>query len=96
MKYLTIKETAVRWGISERTVNKLCAEGRVEGAEKFGSVWSIPEDAEKPIDPRKLRKLQAEAQTVTEEIEPIIEKTIHIARYSGNQRVSQYSEVTNR
>lgn len=79
MKYLTIKETAVRWGVSERTVNKLCAEGRVEGAQKFGSVWSIPEDAEKPIDPRKLRKLQAEAQTVTEETESIIEKTIHMA-----------------
>lgn len=61
MKYLTIKETAVRWGVSERTVNKLCADGRVEGALKFGSVWSIPEDAEKPIDPRKLKKLQAEA-----------------------------------
>ncbi len=56
MKYLTIKETALRWGVSERTVNSLCSQGRVEGAEKFGTSWAIPETAEKPRDPRKERK----------------------------------------
>ncbi len=55
MKYLTIKETALRWGVSERTVNSLCTQGRVLGASKFGGAWAIPENAEKPDDPRRVR-----------------------------------------
>ncbi len=59
-KYLTIKETALRWGVSARTVNSLCTQGRVAGAEKFGGAWAIPENAEKPDDPRRDRKKRAE------------------------------------
>ncbi len=62
MKYLTIKETALRWGVSERTVNALCSQGRIAGAKKFGIAWAIPEDVEKPDDPRRERKKQAELQ----------------------------------
>ncbi len=58
MNYLTIKETAFRWGVSERTVNALCSQGRVSGAAKFGKAWAIPEDAEKPSDPRKNKDRQ--------------------------------------
>ncbi len=59
MNYLTIKETALRWGVSERTVSALCSAGRVAGAKKFGTTWAIPADAEKPDDPRRERKKQA-------------------------------------
>ncbi len=59
MNYKTIKETALRWGVSERTVSSLCSQGRVAGAQKFGTSWAIPEDAEKPDDPRRERKKQA-------------------------------------
>ncbi len=55
MKYITIKEAAQKWGISERTVQTLCSAGRVPGAEKFGGSWAIPENAEKPGDPRRAR-----------------------------------------
>ncbi len=61
MNYITIKETALRWGVSERTVNSLCTQGRVAGAKKFGAAWAIPEQAEKPDDPRRERKKQAAA-----------------------------------
>ncbi len=56
MKYLTIKETALRWGVSDRTVNSLCLKGRIKGATKIGTVWAIPDNAEKPDDPRRERK----------------------------------------
>ncbi len=56
MEYTTVKETALRWGVSVRTVNSLCAQGRVAGAVKFGTAWAIPEDAEKPGDPRRAQK----------------------------------------
>lgn len=56
MEYLTSSEIAKIWGISSRRVTLLCNEGRVEGAEKKGSIWLIPEMAQKPTDPRKKRK----------------------------------------
>ena len=45
-------QTAERWGISTRRIQILCGEGRVPGAIRIGSVWGIPEDAEKPADAR--------------------------------------------
>ena len=50
--YTTIHEISKKWGISERRVNVLCSEGRIEGAVKFGNTWAIPEKAEKPADAR--------------------------------------------
>jgi len=46
------KQTAEHWGISTRRIQILCGEGRVPGAIRIGSVWGIPEDAEKPADAR--------------------------------------------
>lgn len=51
--YLSIREAACKWGVSERRVNQYCAEGRIPGAERFGRSWAIPENAKKPCDPRK-------------------------------------------
>lgn len=50
--YLKIREAAEKWGISERRINELCLEGRLEGAVKFGNTWAIPDDLEKPDDAR--------------------------------------------
>lgn len=51
--YMTIAETAKKWRIGERRINTLCLEGRIKGAEKFGTAWAIPSDAEKPADKRE-------------------------------------------
>lgn len=53
MKLLTTTETAKRWGISARRIALLCSQDRVKGAEKIGNTWLIPDNAEKPQDPRK-------------------------------------------
>lgn len=45
-------ETAEKWGISHRRVSILCNQGRISGAQRAGSRWIIPEDAEKPADAR--------------------------------------------
>lgn len=52
MKYLSIKQTAERWGISSRRIQILCKEERIPGAFLVGNSWAIPEDAEKPKDQR--------------------------------------------
>lgn len=50
--YITAKEAAEKWGISQRRVQLLCVQGRIKGAQKYASVWAIPKDAEKPKDER--------------------------------------------
>lgn len=41
------------WGISERRIQKLCSENRIEGVVRFSRVWAIPKNAEKPKDARR-------------------------------------------
>ena len=48
MRYLSAKEAAEKWGISERSVRNYCASGRIYGAFLTGKTWNIPETAEKP------------------------------------------------
>ena len=57
-RYLSVREAAEKWGVSERRINQYCSEGRIPGAEKIGKSWVIPADADKPGDPRK-RKNQS-------------------------------------
>lgn len=52
MEYMTIQEAAEFWEISPRRIQTLCAEGRLEGAIKFGRQWAIPTTTEKPDDAR--------------------------------------------
>ena len=58
MELLTTSEMAKKWNISRRRVTTLCAEGRIEGAILKGNTWLIPENSEKPDDPRRVRKIE--------------------------------------
>ncbi len=50
--YMTVKQAAEKWGISDRRVRILCAEGKVSGAIREGRRWMIPADTRKPADGR--------------------------------------------
>ena len=50
--YITVKEAAEKWELKERAVQKMCTDGRIPGASKFGKSWAIPSDAERPNDRR--------------------------------------------
>ena len=52
MEYMSIRETAEKWGISGRRVQTLCCEGRIEGSTRIGNIWAIPRNAVKPKDER--------------------------------------------
>lgn len=52
MKYLTVKDFSDKWHLSERRIQKLCTENRIEGVIRFGHSWAIPEGAKKPVDKR--------------------------------------------
>lgn len=52
-KMISARETAKRWNIAEQLVTRYCREGRIDGAEKEGRSWLIPEDAVKPAHKRR-------------------------------------------
>ena len=56
MEYLTTKELSQKWGISQRRIQVYCKEKRIAEAILKGNTWLIPENAEKPQDPRKQDK----------------------------------------
>lgn len=50
--YTTVNEISKKWGLTPRSVQILCAEGKIHGVTKFGKAWAIPVDSEKPTDNR--------------------------------------------
>ena len=62
MNYISVREAAQRWQVSLRLAQRYCAQGRIPGARKIGGSWAVPEEAEKPGDPRRAgRRAPAEA-----------------------------------
>lgn len=55
MEFMSVRDAALLWNVSERRVQKFCEEGRVKGIQRFGRSWMIPKNAKKPLDPRKVR-----------------------------------------
>ena len=54
--YITAKQAAEKWGISDRRVRILCSQGKIPGAYQQGRAWKIPYDATKPTDKRYKNK----------------------------------------
>jgi excisionase family DNA binding protein len=55
MDYMTVKQASERWGVSDRRVRILCADGRIEGVVRKGRSYLIPVGALKPLDRRSLK-----------------------------------------
>ena len=53
MEYVTVQDAARKWNISVRLVQQYCADGRIEGAQKFSRAWAIPADAQRPAAARR-------------------------------------------
>ena len=69
--YITVKQAAEKWGISDRRVRILCSEGKIPGVYQEGRVWKIPYDATKPTDGR---------YKIKESLIPIIEDKLEVLR----------------
>ena len=52
MEFMTVKETATKWGLSERRLQTICNEGMIPGVINFGRSWAILVNAQKPVDKR--------------------------------------------
>ncbi|MEG1502423.1 MAG: hypothetical protein RR370_03435 [Synergistaceae bacterium] len=51
--YITVQQAAEKWGITERQVQILCKENRIEGVARLSRIWIIPENASKPTNNRR-------------------------------------------
>lgn len=52
MRYFSTSQIGNKWGCSSRWMAELCEAGRIKGAQKAGSNWIIPENADRPVDAR--------------------------------------------
>ncbi|MBQ6893586.1 MAG: DNA adenine methylase [Clostridia bacterium] len=64
MVYMSAREAADKWGISQRRVAILCSENRIEDATMVGNMWIIPTSAQKPKDARSTRYNKSEEKAV--------------------------------
>ena len=55
LSFISAKEAAEKWEISQRRVAILCSENRIDGAMMVGNMWIIPSTAKKPVDKRTVR-----------------------------------------
>lgn len=95
--FMTTKQAAERWGISDRRVRILCAEGKISGAYQEGRGWKIPADAVKPADgryrsaenlldmiDRKKRELDGKRPLTEGEVSRLVEEFIVEYTYNSN------------
>ena len=48
MSFITSKEAAQKWNISDRMVRLYCTQNRIPDAYQESDIWFIPTDAAKP------------------------------------------------
>ena len=95
--FMTTKQAAERWGISDRRVRILCTEGKISGAYQEGRGWKIPADAVKPADgryrsaenlldmiDRKKRELDGKRPLTEGEVARLVEEFIVEYTYNSN------------
>ena len=58
LQYITAREAAEKWKISQRRVSLLCGENRIPNVAMIGNMWIIPRNAEKPEDARKSKPIK--------------------------------------
>jgi len=56
--YMSVKEAAEKWGLSERRIQVLCATNRIHNVMRISHVWLIPRTAIKPKDGRFKKKME--------------------------------------
>lgn len=64
MEFMSAKEAANKWGISQRRVAVLCSENRITDAAMVGNMWIIPATAKKPEDARSKKYIVNDYKTI--------------------------------
>ncbi len=68
IQYMSAREAAEKWSVSQRRVSILCAEKRIPNVAMLGNMWLIPRNAKKPVDAR----LKRNVNTVSGKARPFV------------------------
>lgn len=95
--FMSVKQAAEKWGISDRRIRVLCSEGKIPGAYQEGRGWKIPIDAIKPTDGRyksteslldiiglKMKELETRRPLTEGEVERLREQFVVEYTYNSN------------
>jgi Fic family protein len=95
--FMSVKQAAEKWGISDRRIRVLCSEERIPGAFQEGRGWKIPIDAIKPTDgryksteslldiiDRKMKELETRRSLTEGEVERLSEQFVVEYTYNSN------------
>lgn len=62
---ITAQKAAEKWNIHVRRVQEYCKQGKIPGAQRFGTHWMVPADAIKPADGRRKVTKEAPRETLS-------------------------------
>ena len=96
--YISVKQTAEKWGVSDRKVRMLCEKGKIAGAKREGRFWKIPSEAKKPVESllenidRKKKELDSRRPLTPGEAERLTEE--FVVEYTYNSNAIEGSTLT--
>lgn len=102
--YISVTQASEKWGISDRRIRTLCAEGKIDGAIREGKLWKIPENATKPADGRyksnSILKIIDEKKVALDNCRPLTEGELErlneefIIEYTYNSNAIEGNTLT--
>ena len=98
LSFISAKEAAEKWNISQRRVSVLASENRIKGAMMVGNMWIIPSNAEKPIDKRTVRYEKSKSITLKPFVKwvggksQLVEQIEKLLPTGGENRLTKYAE----
>lgn len=98
LSFISAKEAAKKWNISQRRVSVLASENRINGAMMVGNMWIIPSNAEKPIDKRTVRYEKAKTVTLKPFVKwvggksQLVEQIEKMLPSDGEKTLTKYAE----
>lgn len=98
LSYMSAKEAAEKWNISQRRVSVLASENRINGAMMVGNMWIIPSNAEKPIDKRTVRYEKSKSVTLKPFVKwvggksQLVEQIEKMLPTDGEKGLTKYAE----
>lgn len=98
LSYISAKEAAEKWNISQRRVSVLASENRINGAMMVGNMWIIPSNAEKPIDKRTVRYEKTKVVTLKPFVKwvggksQLVEQIEKMLPSDGEKTLTKYAE----
>lgn len=85
MNFITSKDIALKWGVSERMVRKYCTQNRLNNAYCEKGTWYIPEDTPKPKREGK--------KTPEVSIPPLVKKIQYQRKKNNHFGIYEYIQV---